>query len=43
MVTLECTESRENTKKLFEIFKSLGIVEIAQTGAVALSNKAPKD
>ena len=41
-VTLECTESRENIKKLLEIFKEIGIVEIAQTGAVALSNKAPK-
>jgi acetolactate synthase-1/3 small subunit len=40
---LECTETRENTKKLFEIFKELGIIEIAQTGAVALSVKALKD
>jgi len=43
LVTLECTESRENTKKLFNTFKELGIDEIAQTGAVALSTKAPKD
>ncbi len=42
IVTLECTETRENTKKLFEILKGIGIVEIAQTGAVALSNKLPK-
>ena len=42
VLTLECTESRENTKKLFEILKSIGILEIAQTGAVALSKKAPK-
>ena len=39
VITLECTESRENTKKLFEILKDIGIVEIAQTGAVALSKK----
>ena len=43
VTTLECTESRENTKKLFEIFKTIGIEEIAQTGAVALSKKEPKD
>lgn len=43
VLTLECTESRENTKKLFQAFKALGIVEIAQTGAVALTNKPPKD
>jgi len=43
ITTLECTESSENTKKLFEIFKTMGIVEIAQTGAVALSVKPPKD
>lgn len=42
VVTLECTESREKAKKLFEIFKELGIEEIAQTGAVALSAKPPK-
>lgn len=43
VVTLECAESRGNTKKLFQVFKSLGIVEMAQTGAVALSKKPPKD
>lgn len=43
LLTLECTETRENTKILFEKFKQLGIVEIAQTGAVALSTKLPKD
>lgn len=43
VVTLECTESRDNTKKLFGVFKEFGIVEIAQTGAVALSNKTAKD
>ncbi len=43
VVTVECTESRENTKKLFEIFKEIGIEEIAQTGTVALSKKPPKD
>ena len=42
-VTLECTETRENTKKIFEILKNIGILEIAQTGAVALSNKLPKN
>ncbi len=42
-ITLECTESRERTKKLFVAFKEIGIVEIAQTGAVALSKKPPKD
>ena len=42
IITLECTESRENTKKLFDMLKSIGILEIAQTGAVALSKKAPK-
>lgn len=42
-VTIECTETRENTKKLFESFKAIGILEIAQTGAVALSKKPPKD
>jgi len=39
VTTVECTESRENTKKLFEIFKQIWIVEIAQTGTVALSKK----
>lgn len=43
ITTVECTESRENRKKIFETFKKLGIVEIAQTGAVALSKKAGKD
>ncbi len=36
---VECTESRENTKKIFEALKALGIDEIAQTGVVALSKK----
>ena len=39
VVTIECVESRERTKKLFEKFKEIGILEIAQTGAVALSKK----
>ena len=43
VLSLECTETRENTKKIFEYLKKIGIVEIAQTGAVALSKKAPKD
>ena len=43
LTTVECTESREKRKKLFEELKKLGIVEIAQTGAVALSKKAGKD
>lgn len=43
VMTLECTESRENIKKIFEIFKKIGIEEIAQTGTVALSKKEPKD
>lgn len=38
-MTLECVESRENTKKLFGILTQMGIHEIAQTGAVALSKK----
>lgn len=42
-LTLECAESHENTKKLLEIFKTKGILEMAQTGAVALSKKLPKD
>lgn len=41
--TLVCTETRENRKKLFEALHQLGIIEIAQTGAVALSKKTPKD
>lgn len=36
---VECAESRENTKKIFEALKALGIDEIAQTGIVALSKK----
>ena len=43
ITTIECTESRENRKGLFEKLKLLGILEIAQTGAVALSRKAPKE
>lgn len=43
IVTFECTETRENSKKLFEMFKEAGILEIAQTGAVALSKKPPKE
>ena len=42
-LTLECVESRENTKKLFGMKKAKGILEIAQTGAVALSKKPPKN
>ncbi len=40
---VQCTESRENIAKLFGIFRNIGILEIAQTGTVALSKKAPKD
>ena len=43
VVTLECIETRENTKKFLEIVKKIGIVELAQTGAVALTAKMPKD
>lgn len=43
LIILESTESRENTKKIFEIFRQLGVKEVAQTGVVALSKKAPKD
>ena len=39
MLIVECTESRENTKKIFETLKRTGIEEIAQTGIVALSKK----
>ncbi len=39
LTIVECTETRENTKKLFEVLKEMGIAEIAQTGAVALSKK----
>ena len=37
---LEIVESRENTQKIFEALKALGILEIAQTGTVALSKKS---
>jgi len=40
VLLVECTESRQNTKKIFEILKGVGILEIAQTGAVALSKKS---
>lgn len=43
VLTFVCTETRENRRKLFEIFKKIGVLEIAQTGAVALSKKAPKE
>ncbi len=36
---VECVESRENTKKVFDLLKAIGIEEIAQTGTVALSKK----
>ena len=39
VITLESVEPRVNTKKLFDIFKEMGIIEIAQTGTVALSKK----
>ena len=39
MLTIECVESRLNTKKVFEALKVIGIEEIAQTGTVALSKK----
>lgn len=39
LVILESTESRENTKKIIQIYKELGVKEVAQTGAVALSKK----
>lgn len=39
IIAIECVESRENTKKVFKILKDVGILEIAQTGAVALSKK----
>jgi acetolactate synthase I/III small subunit len=42
-VSVECTETRENTKKIFELLKGMGIIEIARTGTVALSKKLPKD
>lgn len=40
VILAECAESRQNTKKIFETLKSVGILEIAQTGAVALSKKS---
>ncbi len=43
LVILESTESRENSKKIFEIFRKLGVKEVAQTGVVALSKKTPKE
>ena len=43
VIALECTETRENRKRLFEVFRQLGILEIAQTGAAALASKPPKD
>ncbi len=39
VTVVESTESRENTQKLFDIFKDVGILEIARTGTVALSKK----
>ena len=42
VLAIECVESRENTKSIFEAFKQIGIIELAQTGAVALSKKPPK-
>ncbi|OIO36213.1 MAG: acetolactate synthase small subunit [Candidatus Omnitrophica bacterium CG1_02_46_14] len=39
LTIIECTETKDNTKKLFESLKNIGILEIAQTGAVALSKK----
>lgn len=43
VIAVECTETRGNRKRLFEKFKEMGILEIAQTGAVALSSKPPKE
>lgn len=43
VITIETTETRANTLKLFEIFKQIGITEIARTGSVALSKRAPKE
>jgi acetolactate synthase-1/3 small subunit len=40
VITLESIESRLHAKKLFGILKDIGILEIAQTGTVALSKKA---
>ena len=39
---VECTESRQNAKKFFELFDQIGILEIARTGTVALSRELPK-
>ena len=36
---VESTETRQNTQKLFEAFKEIGMLEIARTGTVALSKK----
>ncbi len=41
--TVACIENRENTKTLFEIFKKKGIVEMSQSGSVALSKGPVKD
>lgn len=41
--TLECIESHKNTNHLFDLFHKMGILEIAQTGVVALSKKPTKD
>ena len=43
VLTVECTETRENRIKVFEKLKGIGILEVAQTGAVALSKKPPKE
>ena len=40
VITIDCMETRENRKKVFEELKKIGIFEIAQTGAVALSKKS---
>ena len=37
---IECAESQANTRKIFGILKDIGIVELAQTGIVALSKKS---
>ncbi len=42
-ITVECSETRDNTKKVFELLKGMGILEIARTGTVALSKKPPRD
>ena len=38
-IILECVESLENTRKIFQALKDHGIHELAQTGTVALSKK----